>query len=298
MRRIALIFWNAVIRLVYDGGLANAGNVALSLLLSLFPFMLLIATLVNIWGEPELLEEILALVFDHWPAESAAPIAEQMKVVLGQASGSLFSFSTLIALVLATNGLESARDGLNRAYKLVESRMFFRRRLQGTLFVFVGAVGLIMSAFLLVGAPIVWTFLVARLEFLSPFSFTVALIQYGLATSILVLVVYSFHYFLPDGRHRFGDLVWGVIITIAGIFLGSELFAIYLTSFANYTALYAGMAGIMIVIVYLYYLSVLILFGAEFNAALMEDRALQKDRAAVKSRQETPASVHPGESRD
>ena len=84
---IMSIFWNASTRLVNDGGLANAGNIALSLLLSLFPFMILIATFVDIWGEPELLEEILILMFDNWPAGSAGPIAEQMKVVLGQASG-------------------------------------------------------------------------------------------------------------------------------------------------------------------------------------------------------------------
>lgn len=276
MKSFLKVFWNAIIRLVYDGGLANAGNIALSLLLSLFPFMLLIATFANIWGDPKLLEQVLELVFSHWPAGSAAPIADQMKIVLSQASGKLFSFSTLIALILATNGVESARDGLNRAYKLVESRMFYARRVQGTLFVFVGAVGLIISAFLLVGLPLVWNYLVVNLEVIRPFGFAVGVAQYGVAASILILILYSFHYFLPDGKHQFRDLIWGVLLTIAGIFIGSELFAIYLTSFANYTAIYAGLAGIMIVIVYLYYLSVLILFGAEFNAALMEHRVIKK----------------------
>lgn len=269
---ILSIFWNAFERLTNDGGLANAGNIALSLLLSLFPFMLLIATLANIWGDPKLLESVLELVFSHWPAGSAKPIAEQVKVVLGQASGELFSFTTAIALILATNGVESARDGLNRAYRFTENRNFVWRRLQGCLFVFVGALGLMVAAFILVGTPIVWSFLVSKFETLQQFTFTVGLVQYGLAAGILILILFCFHYFLPAGKLGFGDLLWGIALTIIGIFIGSKLFAFYLQTFANYTALYAGLGGVMIAIVYLYCLSVLILFGAEFNATLAEYR--------------------------
>ena len=272
MTAIFSIFRNAIIRLTNDGGLANAGNIALSLLLSLFPFMLLIATFANIWGDPKLLESVLQLVFNHWPAGSAKPIAEQVKVVLGQARGELFSITTAVVLILATNGVESARDGLNRAYKLTENRGFLWRRLQGALFVFVGALGLIVAAFILVGTPLVWTFLVNKFATLDQFSFTVGLFQYGLASGILILILFCFHYFLPAGKHHFGDLLWGIAITIIGIFVGSKLFAFYLQTFANYTALYAGLGGVMIAIIYLYCLSVLILFGAEFNASLSEYR--------------------------
>ena len=275
MLGILNIFYQAFNRLTNDGGLANAGNLALSLLLSLFPFMLLIAALANISGDPKLLASVLELVFNHWPAGSAKPIAEQVKVVLGQASGELFSFSTVVALILATNGVESARDGLNRAYKLTENRGFFWRRFQGCLFVFVGALGLMIAAFILVGTPILWSFLVAKIDALQEFSFTVSLFQYGLATGILVLILFCFHYFLPAGKVQFKDLIWGIAITIIGIFIGSKLFAFYLQTFANYTALYAGLGGVMIAIVYLYCLSVLILFGAEINATISEYRKIK-----------------------
>ena len=268
MKSVIFIFWEAGERLVYDGGLANAGNIALSLLLSLFPFMILIAALANIWGDPKLLEEVLVLVFDHWPAGSAGPIAGQMKVVLAQASGEILTIGNVIALVIATNGIESARDGLNRAYRFGETRNFLLRRLQGCLFVILGALALIVAAFVLVGTPVAWQFLVSRIEWLSPFAFTVGIIQYALALVLLWLTLFSFHYFLPDGKHRGGELFWGICVTIAGIFIGSKLFAIYLTNFADYASLYAGLAGIMIAIIYLYYFSVLILYGAEFNAAL------------------------------
>lgn len=277
MPRIVRVLWDASTRLIYDGGLANAGNIALSFLLSLFPFMILIAVFIDIWGEPELLEQVLELLFDHWPAGSAGPIADQIKIVLGQASGKLFTIGNAIALILATNGIESAREGLNRAYRFVENRNFFVRRLQGALFVMVGALALILAAIILVGTPVAWAFVVSRLSWLADFGFAVVLVQYGVAVTLLAIALFSFHYFLPAGEHTRGEVIWGVLITILGIILGSQAFAFYLTNFADYTSLYAGFAGIMIAIIYLYYLSTLILFGAEFNAALKQSRTLNAE---------------------
>lgn len=272
MKGIALVFWNAGTRLTYDGGLANAGNVALSLLLAIFPFMILTAVFLDIWGEPQLLEQILVIVFENWPAGSAGPIAEQVKIVLGQASGELFTIGNAIALVLATNGIESARDGLNRAYRFVESRNFLLRRLQGCIFICVAAMALILAATLLVATPIIWQFLVSKVSWLVQFSFIVSFLKFAAALFLLFGAIYSFHFFLPDGRQQFGEIIWGILLTIIGIVVGSQIFAYYLSNFANYTSLYAGLAGVMIVIVYLYYMSVVILYGAEFNACLAQWR--------------------------
>lgn len=272
MSGIMKIFWQAVIKLNNEGGLAIASNIALSLLLSLFPFLMLIASLLRVYGDPALADDVIQLVLGHWPADAAAPIAKQVKVIISQSPGEFFSISTFVALLLATNGVESARDGLNRAYKVRESRSFFWRRIQGVLFVLTGALGLIVAAFILVGTPLVWLFLIDRVPWLNQFAFTITLVQYGLAVLILWVVLFCFHRFLPQGERRFQDMIWGVLITIAGIIAGSKLFALYLLTIANYTALYAGLAGTMIAIVYLYCISVLILFGAEFNSALLENR--------------------------
>ena len=100
----------AVTRLIYDGGMAIASNVALSLLLALFPFLMLIASLVRLYGDPSMAEQIIVLIMGSWPGDSAEAITEQLRVLLSQNPSEFFSLSTLVALVLATNGEESARD--------------------------------------------------------------------------------------------------------------------------------------------------------------------------------------------
>lgn len=271
MVQIARTLWRATVKFVDDGGSAIASNVALSLLLSLFPFLMLVASLVRIWGSPALVDEVFNLVLGHWPANAENAISEQVKVMVAQQPNEFFSITTFVALVLATNGIENARDGLNRAYRVIETRPFWWRRLQGAMFVIIGAFGLILAAIILIATPLVWAFLVNKLAWLEPFSFTVGLTKYALAIGVLTLTLVAFHGFLPDGKRSFRTAFPGIALTISGIIVGSQLFALYLQTIANYTALYAGLAGTMVAIVYLYGLSALILFGAEFNAALAEE---------------------------
>lgn len=253
-----------------------ASNVAMSLLLSLFPFLMFIVSLVRLYGDQEIADAAVNLVLGHWPANSARPIAEQVGVLLSESPTEFFSFSTLVVLILATNGIENARDGLNRAYKVREKRSFLWRRIQATVFVLGGAVGLIAVAFILVGTPLVWRFFETRLSWLDEFVFAFTIGQYGLAVILLWGILLAFHKLLPDMKGHKRQMRWGIGLTIIGILAGSKLFGLYLSTIANYTALYAGLAGMMIAIVYLYCLSALLLWGAEFNTAYNDLRDAEK----------------------
>ncbi len=279
--RIARAFWQSCVKLVDDGGVVIASNVAMSLLLSLFPFLMLVTSMVRLYGEPELAQAVVDLVLGHWPADSAKPIADQVAILLSQSPTEFFSISTLIVLVLATNGVENLRDGLNRAYKVRETRGFLYRRAWATVFVILGAIGLIFVAFILVGTPFVWRFLESRLTWLNDFAFSFTLVQYGLAVFLLWIILLCLHKFLPDLKHHKRRMRWGIALTILGIIVGSKLFAWYLQTIANYTALYAGLAGMMIAIVYLYCFSTLILWGAEFNTAFTEMRDQEEQKLAL-----------------
>ena len=269
--------YQAAVRLIYDGGLAIASNVALSLLLALFPFLMFVASLLRLYGDPAMAQDIVTLLLGSWPGDSAQAITGQVRILLSQSPGEFFSVSTVVALVLATNGIESARDGLNRAYRVTERRSFWWRRIQGALFVLLGAVALIAANIILVGAPFLWAFLTSRFEMLSEISLTFTLIQFGLPVALLWATLFAFHKFLPDMKGRNRSLRWGILLTLACIIAGSKLFGLYLQYIANYTALYAGLAGMMVAIVYLYGLSALLLYGAEFNTALARGRAENKN---------------------
>ncbi|MDD9911032.1 MAG: YihY/virulence factor BrkB family protein [Ahrensia sp.] len=278
--RIARAIWRSCVKLVNDGGMAIASNVSMSLLLSIFPFLMFIASMVRLYGDPELATATVDLVLGHWPADSAKPIADQITVLLSQSPTEFFSISTLVVLVLASNGVENARDGLNRAYKVKETRSFFWRRVQSAIFVIVGAIGLVTVAFILVGTPFLWRFLVSQIAWLEEFAFLFTFARFGVAVVLLWAILLAMHKLLPDVSRHERRMRWGIGLTIVGILAGSKLFGWYLQSMANYTAVYAGLAGVMIAIVYLYFLAVIILWGAEFNTAYSELRDEEKKRSS------------------
>jgi membrane protein len=62
------------------------------------------------------------------------------------------------------------------------------------------------------------------------------------------------------------------VLTVAGWIAGSALFAAYLEQFSTYVTTYAGLASIMIAVVFLYIVSVIFILGGEFNAAIRRYR--------------------------
>lgn len=281
----ARALWRAGIKLSFDAGLVVASNVALSLLLSLFPFLMLVAGTIRYFGGAEMTEDVVGLVLDTWPKGSADAVSQAVRRAIANDGSSFFSLSTIVALILASNGVENARDGLNRAYRIPETRGFLWRRVQAVVVVVIGAFGLILAASVLVGLPLVFEFVRNRTDLLADprVNALVTLARYLAGGLVLFVILWAFHRYLPDGDRKVRRTWPGILVTIVGVILGSEAFALYLDYNANYTALYAGLASIMVSIFYLYIVSALLIYGAEFNQTLEEMR--RERRQAEEARQ-------------
>ncbi len=76
------------------------------------------------------------------------------------------------------------------------------------------------------------------------------------------------HFWLPDGRRRFLAILPGIVVTMLAWFISATVFATYLERFANYFSTYAGLASIMVALVFLYIVASIFIVGAELNAAI------------------------------
>ena len=97
---------------------------------------------------------------------------------------------------------------------------------------------------------------------------TFTLWRYVIASAVIVLGLFAVHFWLPAGKRRFVDIVPGIIFTLIGWLVGSTMFATYLDHFSSYVTTYAGLASIMIAVVFLYIVSVIFILGGELNAAI------------------------------
>lgn len=251
-----------------DDGWAIASHLALSALLALFPFLIFATSLASFLGAQAFADTAVHLVFDTWPDEIAEPIAREVTNVLTVQRGDVLTFGILIAAYFASNGIEALRVGLNRAYRVVETRSIFVLRAQSLGFVVVATLGFVVVSALLVLAPIAVGIAEQRLPWIRPYTGTITVWRFLIAVAVIVAALIAVHMWLPAGRRRFRDIVPGLVFTLVFWVAGSSAFAAYLGRFSSYASTYAGLASLMIALVFLYMISAIFIIGGELNAAI------------------------------
>jgi membrane protein len=97
---------------------------------------------------------------------------------------------------------------------------------------------------------------------------TITLWRFIIASTVIVGGLFAVHFWLPAGKRRLVSIVPGILFTLAAWLVGSTVFATYLDHFSSYVTTYAGLASIMIAVVFLYMLSAIFILGGELNAAI------------------------------
>lgn len=251
-----------------DDGWSMASHLAISALMALFPFLIFATTLASFLGAQAFAETAVHLVFDTWPDQIAEPISREVVNVLTVQRGDLLTYGAVLALFFASNGVEALRTSLNRAYRVVETRSIWWRRAQSFLFVLMATIGFVVISLLLVFAPIIVRLLVAQFPVIQPYLGTINIWRFVIASCVIVLALVAVHFWLPAGKRKFTEILPGLIFTLIAWLIGSTMFATYLDNFANYVTTYAGLASIMVAVVFLYIVSLIFILGGELNASI------------------------------
>jgi membrane protein len=267
------IVWQAAEKFAADDGWAIASYIGLSLLTSLFPFLIFVAALAGFLGSTELANEAARLVFAEWPDVVARPISQEVSAVLTAPRGGLLTLGAVLSVYFASSAIEALRVGLNRAYGLVEKRAWWRLRLQSLVLVLVGSIALLALAFLVVLGPLIVDVLGTFLPWVAAASHLLTLARIAIAAVMLAASLVLAHLILPAHRLRFRDILPGVGLTFGASIAFGEAFGIYLSQYLrNYFATYAGLTSVMIALIYLYWVALLFVFGGELNGAIIRAR--------------------------
>lgn len=260
----------AMQRFVAHDGWAIASHIALSVLTSMFPFLILLTALAGVFGSAQLADEAANLILEAWPAEVGAPIANEVHNILTEQRTDVITVGALLALYFSSSGVESLRVGLNRAYGIREMRPWWLTRLESIAYVICGALAMLAFAFLVVLGPLIWRGIASALPGLEPFGLTVALLRLGIATLLIVATLFIAHKFIAAGRRRWRAVAPGIGVTLVLWLVGGAAFGWYLNNFASaYVSTYGGLATAMVALVFLYWLAAMFLFGGELNGTVI-----------------------------
>ncbi|WP_417471857.1 YihY/virulence factor BrkB family protein [Leisingera sp.] len=263
-------------------GWVMSSHIAMSMMLALFPFVLfsvaLAGTLAGLFSQNLEMEQLTDHVFGVWPAPVAKPILAELKAVLRTSNTQLVTLGGLLALYFASNGVDAVRVAMVQAYHDTDTRPFWKTRGLCIALVILGGAGIILAATVEILVPLYMRYLAD----LVPFATVPKGLESGLsgifALSLPVGAVLSFHLLLPGRMHRWQRILPGALLTLLLWLAAGGGFAIYVSSFAQYSATYAGLAGAMAAMIFLYLNSAILIIGAEFNGALI-DLAEEANRA-------------------
>jgi membrane protein len=254
-------------------GVMVASAISYTLIFALFPFAIFLVALGAVFGGSDLSAYISREAMAVLPQDVVQILEPELNRIFALASrASPLTFGLLVTFVSITGSVEAIRDGLNRAYGCAEDRHLVRRYLSSIAFVVTGMVFILVLGALGVAVPIAINILNG---YVSDPGFTLGwidLARRALLVVIALAMLFAFHLFLPARRRRASSVAGGILFTLVGWWISAKVFGFYITRIANYSATYAGLAGVVILMFFLYIQALIFLYGAELNRSIADLR--------------------------
>lgn len=267
--------WNALYRVFEESGFAMAGSVAYSFILSLFPFCIFLGALAGVFGGEKLATAAVSQLFAVLPKGAAEALAPEVMAVMGQSHIGLMTVSAAVALFFATSSIESLRAALNTAYRAEETRSYLFCLLRSMLFVFVGAVTMLVMAWAVLFGPAVaerveWV----NINLLLGQSWFPFLLRYGIAIAVIVLQLLAYHLWLAGGKRTFREVMPGVAVSTVLWLLLAAMFSRWI-EINNYARFYGALTQLLSSLIYFQVTAIIVMLGAEINRGIIEIRKMR-----------------------
>jgi membrane protein len=236
------------------------------LILAFFPFVIFLITLTAY--TPLSREEMLVDLISVLPATTGNMVSGIFDEILKEKNTTLLSIGMLATIWAASNGMMAIIRTLNKAYDEEEHRPYWKVRLI-SIFYTIGLTIVIWFAFvLLIFGKMIGNYAIDRFDLPAYIEPIWTAIKYVLSLSIMCTVFAFVYYSAPSRRLRFSEVVPGAIFATIGWVITSLLFSYYVNHFGSYTRIYGSLGGIIVLLIWLYISSIIILLGGEINAAL------------------------------
>jgi membrane protein len=272
--RLALLAtWRGLGELYNSEGLTHAAAIAYYALLSLFPFLLLLLSVLgSLTADPSDRDAVVTFVFRYFPRQFDF-ITRQFDAFRGQSLQ--LGVGGLLALTWASLGVFNAvSSAVNHAWGAESRRSFLKHRLVSFLMM-LSAGGIFVVALLLSSATKIsetrWFF--SMVERVSWLAWLGSLTASYAATLLLVACVALVFYFIPNVKVRFRD-VWPGAIMTGLLWQGAfAAFSWYARDLASWNVVHGSIAAVVVFLIWIYVSAVVLLYGVELTASYVRLQA-------------------------
>jgi len=248
----------------------QAGSMAFSSVLAMFPLLLLLSASAAYLGEPGEAAALADRAIGYAPQMVREALQPAVQQVLAQRSQALLTIGLLVTLWTASSGMQAVRAALNRAYGIERGLSFWRARLKVTLFTVVVGTGVVAVFSSVVVMPYVWELVLASAGSREQTVWLHHGVRYGSAYLVLVVLYALMYGWLPDIPQRLYTVLPGALVGAALWVVAAALLASTLRTAGKLALLYGSFAGVVATLVFLYISAATLIFGAEINGVLRQ----------------------------
>lgn len=248
-----------------------AAEMGFMLVLGIFPFMLFLMAVFGWMGNQSMIDPVLLFLMNFMPEQTMGLIRTVLSEVMIFSQGGLIAIIGFCATTfLSMNAIAVVLKGLNRAYKVKETRNLLYTRILSLLMLLVDVLVLFLSINLIVFGRVILNFLVAHSYITRTVEVVLMTLRWPVAFAALFLMAFLSYYILPDlkGNERFKrkSAIPGSFFFVILWLAASWGFSIYVNNLKTYNMVYGTIGAFAVLMVWLYYTSIIILIGGEINS--------------------------------
>ncbi len=247
---------------------ARASSIAFSFFLALFPFALFLLTLIPYVPIDGFQEDFISLIFSAIPSQNAKlAISSVLNDIATNKYGELVSLGFLLSIFLMTNGVNAILNNFEYTFHSIETRTVLRQYLVSLLITLLLALLLMIT----VTVIIVLEVMIHQLD-LKGVIYSVAFWNRFVQVIFLILFVIIslsllFYYGTKEGR-KLSFFSPGTILTTILLIINFKIFGNYIEKFGEYNRIYGSIGTVIVIMLFIYLNSIILLLGFELNTSL------------------------------
>lgn len=241
-------------------------QVSYYLILSLFPFLIFIITLISYTNIAVI--ESLELLSAFLPRSVYLLMMDIGRNVMATRSRAFISLGMIGTIWSASTGFLAFIYGMNRAYRKKETRPFWKVRGLSILFTLALSFILFFSILLVVFGEILGKHILTALQFPYTYDIIWDLMRYVISVATLFIAFILFYIYIPNCKLTVRGVVPGAVLATTGWITLSAGFAYYVNNFGNFSKTYGSIGAAIALLIWLYWSSIVVFVGSELNALL------------------------------
>lgn len=270
-KQIGQVIYQAGMNLTRNDGVVMAGYLTFLTMLSLFPFLVLVAAAFGVIGERQTGAHFIDFLFAHLPAELMHSLSPRINEITSGPPQGFLTLSVVGALWTSSSAVEGIRTVLNRAYHVGKPPHYFMRRLISIGQVLGFTVLIIATMLVLVFAPTVINGFIRLTGMALPIPIERLFVKDFIFIGALVLFVgvAGLYRVLPNVKQHWHAVLPGAALVVLLWLSGSWGVSFYLKSLSSVNVVYGSLSGVIATMIFFFVMNLIFIYGAEFNHALL-----------------------------